>query len=110
MKRGAFAIRLSWLRFFSIRDWSSSGQRAFAIALAPFALIPDYWIHPLSVLLPLAESPVASASWFPERKLGACLLLTLCLIFIAALGWPWRMASSWIARASAKNSVPPPPR
>ena len=89
MKRGAFAIRLFLAAVFLYSGLvKSSGSAQFAIALAPFALIPDYWIHPLSVLLPLAEIAGGICVLVPRTKtLGACLLLTLCLIFIAALGW-----------------------
>ncbi len=42
----------------------------------------------MSVLLPLAEIAGGICILVPRTKtLGACLLLTLCLIFIAALGW-----------------------
>ena len=89
MKRGAFAIRLFLAAVFLYSGLvKASGSAQFAIALAPFALIPDYWIHPLSVLLPLAEIAGGICILVPRTKtLGACLLLTLCLIFIAALGW-----------------------
>jgi uncharacterized membrane protein YphA (DoxX/SURF4 family) len=33
----------------------ASASAQFAIALAPFTLVPETWIRPLSILLPLSE-------------------------------------------------------
>jgi uncharacterized membrane protein YphA (DoxX/SURF4 family) len=33
----------------------ASGSAQFAIALAPFTFLPETWIRPLSILLPLCE-------------------------------------------------------
>jgi putative oxidoreductase len=89
MKRGAFAIRLFLAGIFlysGLVKASSSAQ--FALALAPFTLIPGTWIRPLSVLLPLAEIAGGALILAPRTKLiGACLVLGLCLVFITALSW-----------------------
>jgi uncharacterized membrane protein YphA (DoxX/SURF4 family) len=89
MKRGAFAIRLFLAAIFLYSGLvKASGSAQFAIALAPFAMIPNYWIHPLSILLPLAEIVGGIFILVSRTKtVGACLLLMLCLVFVAALGW-----------------------
>ena len=89
MKRGAFVIRLFLAGIFlysGIVKASSSAQ--FAVALAPFTLIPETWFRPLSVLLPCAEIAGAALILVPRTKtIGACLLMGLCLVFASALGW-----------------------
>ena len=89
MKRGAFAIRLFLAAIFlysGVVKASSSAQ--FALALAPFTLIPETWIHPLSVLLPCAEIAGGAFILVPRTKtFGACLVLGLCLVFVSALSW-----------------------
>ena len=89
MKRGAFAIRLFLAVIFlysGLVKASSSAQ--FALALAPFTLIPGTWIRPLSVLLPFAEIAGGALILAPRTKrLGGCLVLGLCLVFITALSW-----------------------
>jgi putative oxidoreductase len=89
MKRGAFAIRLFLAVIFLYSGLvKASGSAQFAIALAPFTLIPETWIRPLSVLLPLAEIAGGALILAPPTKpIGACLVLGLCLIFITALSW-----------------------
>jgi uncharacterized membrane protein YphA (DoxX/SURF4 family) len=89
MKRGAFAIRLFLAGIFlysGVVKASSSAQ--FALALAPFTLIPEIWIRLLSVLLPCAEIAGGALILVPRTKtIGACLVLGLCLAFASALGW-----------------------
>jgi putative oxidoreductase len=89
MKSGAFAVRLFLAGIFlysGLVKASSSAQ--FAIALAPFTLIPESWLHPLSVLLPIAEMTAGLLIVIPRTKrLGAFLILGLCLVFITALSW-----------------------
>jgi uncharacterized membrane protein YphA (DoxX/SURF4 family) len=89
MKRGTLAIRLFLAAvFFYSGLVKASGSAQFAIALAPFALIPETWIHPLSVLLPFAEIAGGALILVPQTKRsGACLVLALCLVFITALSW-----------------------
>ena len=89
MKRGALAIRLFLAGVFlysGVVKASSSAQ--FALALAPFTLIPETWIPPLSVFLPCAEIAGGALILVPRtRTIGAFLVLGLCLVFISALGW-----------------------
>jgi putative oxidoreductase len=89
MKRGAFAIRLFLGGIFlysGLIKASSSAQ--FAIALAPFTLISESWLVPLSLLLPFAEFAAGLLIVIPSTKrFGAFLILGLCLVFIAALSW-----------------------
>jgi uncharacterized membrane protein YphA (DoxX/SURF4 family) len=89
MKRGAFAIRLFLAVIFLYSGLvKASGSAQFAIALAPFTLIPETWIRPLSILLPFAEIAGGALILAPRTKrIGACLILGLCLVFITALSW-----------------------
>ncbi|MFZ0711955.1 MAG: MauE/DoxX family redox-associated membrane protein [Terrimicrobiaceae bacterium] len=89
MKRGTLAIRLFLAAvFFYSGLVKASGSAQFAIALAPFALVPETWIHPLSVLLPFAEIAGGALILVPwTKRIGAFLVLALCLVFITALGW-----------------------
>jgi uncharacterized membrane protein YphA (DoxX/SURF4 family) len=89
MKRGTLAIRLFLaVIFFYSGLVKASGSAQFAIALAPFAMVPDTWIHPLSVLLPFVEIAGGALILVPRtERIGALLLLALCLVFITALGW-----------------------
>jgi uncharacterized membrane protein YphA (DoxX/SURF4 family) len=89
MKRGALAIRpfLAGVFLYSGAVKASSSAQ-FALALAPFTLIPETWIRPLSVLLPCAEIAGGALILVPRTKtIGAFLVLGLCLVFISALGW-----------------------
>jgi uncharacterized membrane protein YphA (DoxX/SURF4 family) len=89
MKHGTLAIRLFLAVVFlysGLVKASSSAQ--FALALVPFTLVPEIWIGPLSVLLPLAEiagGALILAPW--TKRIGGCLVLGLCLVFITALSW-----------------------
>jgi uncharacterized membrane protein YphA (DoxX/SURF4 family) len=89
MKRGAFAVRLFLAGIFlhsGLVKASSSAQ--FTLALAPFTVVPESWLRPLSILLPLAEIAAGVLMVMPRTKrLGACLILGLCLMFITALSW-----------------------
>ena len=89
MRRGAFAVRLFLAGVFlysGLIKASSSAQ--FAIALAPFTLIPQNWLRPLSILLPFAEIAAAILIVMPlTKRLGALLVTGLCLVFISALSW-----------------------
>ena len=69
MKRGTLAIRLFLAAvFFYSGLVKASGSAQFAIALAPFAMVPDTWIHPLSVLLPFAEIAGAALILVPWTR------------------------------------------
>ena len=65
---------------------SSSAQ--FANALIPFTFLGDQWLGPISRTLPWVEIVAAILILLPwTRRLGAAVLLVLCLLFIAVLGW-----------------------
>jgi uncharacterized membrane protein YphA (DoxX/SURF4 family) len=65
---------------------SSSAQ--FAIALAPFTFVPEAWLRPLSVLLPVCEIASGALVLAPRTmRPGAGLILGLCIIFGIVLGW-----------------------
>lgn len=65
---------------------SSSAQ--FANALIPFTFLGDQWLGPISRTLPWVEIGAAILILLPwTRRLGAAVLLVLCLLFIAVLGW-----------------------
>ena len=89
MKRGAFAVRLFLAGIFLYSGFiKASSSAQFAIALAPFTLIPQDWLGPLSILLPFAEIAAGILIVMPRTKrLGALLVTGLCLIFITALSW-----------------------
>jgi uncharacterized membrane protein YphA (DoxX/SURF4 family) len=89
MKRSAFAIRLFLAVIFLYAGLvKASASAQFAIALAPFTLIPETWIRPLSTLLPFAEIAGGALILAPRtQRVGACLVLGLCLVFITALSW-----------------------
>jgi putative oxidoreductase len=89
MKRGAFAVRLFLAGIFLYSGLiKASSSARFAIALAPLTLIPGNWLRPLSVLLPLAEIAAGLLIVIPRTKrLGAFIILGLCILFISALSW-----------------------
>ena len=65
---------------------SSSAQ--FAIALAPFTFLPETWIRPLSILLPLCEIIAGLLILVsPTKHLGAGVIFVLCILFATVLGW-----------------------
>jgi uncharacterized membrane protein YphA (DoxX/SURF4 family) len=65
---------------------SSSAQ--FAIALAPFTFLPETWIRPLSILLPLCEIVGGLLILVsPTKHIGAGVILVLCILFATVLGW-----------------------
>jgi putative oxidoreductase len=89
MKRGAFAVRLFLAGVFLYSGLiKASASAQFAIALAPFTLIPENWLRPLSISLPFAEIAAGLLIMMPRTKgLGAFLIAGLCILFITALSW-----------------------
>jgi uncharacterized membrane protein YphA (DoxX/SURF4 family) len=89
VKRAALAIRLLLAGIFiSSGLIKASTSAPFAIALAPFTFVPETWLSPLSVLLPLCEVAGGVLVLTPRtRRLGAGLILGLCIIFATVLGW-----------------------
>jgi uncharacterized membrane protein YphA (DoxX/SURF4 family) len=65
---------------------SSSAQ--FAIALAPFTFLPETWIRPLSILLPVCEIVGGLLILVsPTKQIGAGVIFVLCILFATVLGW-----------------------
>jgi uncharacterized membrane protein YphA (DoxX/SURF4 family) len=66
----------------------ASASAQFAIALAPFTLVPETWIRPLSILLPLSEIAAGLLILVsPTKHIGAGLIFLLCVLFAMALSW-----------------------
>lgn len=60
----------------------------FAVTLIPFTIIPDSWINPIALGLPIVEILAGVLLLIPRTKLyGAGLILLLCAGFIGILGW-----------------------
>ena len=65
---------------------TSSGS--FLMALLPFTFLPETWLAPISLLLPLAEILAGLLLLLPgTRRLGAVAVLGLCALFIGVLTW-----------------------
>jgi uncharacterized membrane protein YphA (DoxX/SURF4 family) len=66
----------------------ASASAQFAIALAPFTLVPETWIRPLSILLPLSEIAAGLLILVsPTKHIGAGLIFLLCVLFAMVLSW-----------------------
>jgi putative oxidoreductase len=89
MKRLGLAIRLILAAIFIYSGLlKSSSSAQFAIALAPFTILPETWLRPLSLILPLCEIAAGlliAAS--PTRHIGAGVILALSVLFATVLGW-----------------------
>ena len=89
MKRTVLALRVILAGIFlysGLIKASSSAQ--FAIALAPFTFLPETWIRPLSILLPLWEIIAGLLILIsPTKHLGAGVIFVLCVLFATVLGW-----------------------
>ena len=89
MKTTVLALRVLLASIFlysGLIKASSSGQ--FAIALAPFTFLPETWIRPLSILLPLCEIVGGLLILVsPTKQLGAGVIFVLCILFATVLGW-----------------------
>jgi uncharacterized membrane protein YphA (DoxX/SURF4 family) len=89
VKRTVLALRVILAGIFlysGLIKASSSAQ--FAMALAPFTFLPEIWIGPLSVLLPLCEIVGGLLILVPPTKnIGAGVIFVLCLLFASVLGW-----------------------
>jgi uncharacterized membrane protein YphA (DoxX/SURF4 family) len=65
---------------------SSSAQ--FALALAPFTFLPEPWIRPISILLPLSEIVAGLLVLIsPTKHIGAGVIFVMCVLFAIVLGW-----------------------
>jgi uncharacterized membrane protein YphA (DoxX/SURF4 family) len=89
VKRAAFVVSLILASVFLYSGLIKASSRTqFALALVPFTFIPEAWLRPLSILLPLCEIAGGALVLAPRsRPLGAGLILGLCIIFAIALGW-----------------------
>src|SRR6476620_10196948 len=77
----------------------ASASAQFAIALAPFTLVPETWIRPLSILLPLSEIAAGLLILVsPTKHIGAGLIFLLCVLF--AMGLSWALANGIIVSCS----------
>jgi uncharacterized membrane protein YphA (DoxX/SURF4 family) len=89
VKRVTFLIRLLLAAIFLYSGFiKASASAQFAVALLPFTFVPESWRLPLSIVLPVSEfagGALILAPW--TQRIGALLILGLCLLFIAALGW-----------------------
>jgi putative oxidoreductase len=89
VKRVTFLIRLLLAAIFLYSGFiKASASAQFAVALLPFTFVPESWRLPLSIVLPVSEiagGALLLAPW--TQRIGALLILGLCLLFIAALGW-----------------------
>ncbi len=89
MKRTVLVLRLILASIFLYSGLikASSGAQ-FAIALAPFTFLPQTWIGPLAILLPVGEIAgglliLTSAT----KRIGAGVIFGLCILFATVLGW-----------------------
>jgi len=89
VKQTALLIRLALAGVFLYSGLiKASASAQFAIALTPFTLIPQTWLGPLSILLPLFEIAGGALILAPRTKrIGAGLIFGLCLVFVTVLGW-----------------------
>jgi len=69
----------------------AGASQQFAIGLMPFTFLPDNWIDPLAWTLPWVEVAAGILLLLPwTKKMGASLIIVLCIIFIVALSWALR--------------------
>ncbi|MEI6339150.1 MAG: MauE/DoxX family redox-associated membrane protein [Verrucomicrobiota bacterium] len=66
----------------------ASASAQFAVTLAPFTPLPETLLAPLATLLPWLEITAALLILTnPTKKIGASVIVLLCLIFCALIGW-----------------------
>ncbi len=66
----------------------ASASEEFALALLPFTFVPAAWTGFLAVALAVTEVLAGLLLLLPRvHRIGSAIVLGLCLIFIAALGW-----------------------
>lgn len=89
MKRWKFAAALFLGGLFLYSGLIKAGAgRQFAIALAPFTILPENWLQPFAMGLAWAEVLAGTLVIVPfTRKIGAAAILGLCLLFIGVLSW-----------------------
>ncbi len=66
----------------------AGASEEFALALAPFSILPESWIGPFAVTLAWTEIAAGLLILLPRvHRLGSALILCLTLLFIGALTW-----------------------
>ncbi len=66
----------------------ASASAQFAVTLAPFTILPESLIAPAATLLPWLEITTGLlVICKPTKKIGAFLIIILCLLFCALIGW-----------------------
>jgi len=66
----------------------ASASAQFAVTLAPFTILPESLIDPAATVLPWLEITAGLLILCnPTRKTGAVLIILLCLLFCAVIGW-----------------------
>jgi len=66
----------------------ASASEQFAVALAPFTILPEWSIGVFSQTLPWFEVGAAILILLPRvHRIGSALILFLCLLFTGALSW-----------------------
>jgi len=84
-----------------------SGER-FAVTVARFELLPDYWSHLFRNALPWTEMLVGVLLLIPRTaRIGAFAAAALLLMFIAALSWAW--SQNFTIDCGCFNSPDDPP-
>lgn len=66
----------------------ASASAQFALALVPFTFVPSAWLGVLAFVILIAEVVAGILILLPwTQRLGALMILMLCVIFMIALGW-----------------------
>lgn len=66
----------------------AGASEQFAMALAPFTILPSQWTGMFAVVLPWTELAAGVMILVPRlQRAGAALMILLTLTFIAALSW-----------------------
>jgi len=69
-------------------SWKAGASEAFALALAPFSILPESWIVPFAIVLAWTEIAAGLLILLPRiHRLGSALILLLALLFIGVLTW-----------------------
>lgn len=89
MKRWRLAAALVLGGIFLYSGLIKAGAgREFANSLAPFTILPEAWQNPFAVGLMWTETAAGLLVLLPlTRKIGATVILGLCLLFISVLSW-----------------------
>jgi len=87
-----------------VKAGSSEG---FALALAPFTILPETWTHPFAVGLAWTEVAAGLLILLPRvHRIGSGMILLLSLLFIGVL--TWALANGIIVSCGCFGSDDPP--